>query len=84
MSMTNADRAWRAEEALRAYVRETGALTANDLETWFSDLLCDLRHFASAMGVEFNPDAGEMNYQAECEEDEPGDFSPQFEWVVGE
>lgn len=79
--MTNADRASRAEAALLAYIGG-GPASANSLETWLGDLLCDLRHLADGVGVEFNPDAGAMNYQAEIDADEPGEFLPAVAWTV--
>jgi hypothetical protein len=80
--MTNSERAERAEAALVAYIEHTGdSLRANDVETWVGDLLCDLRHFADAMGFEFNPDAGEKNHDAEVREDEKGHFVPQVKWL---
>lgn len=78
--MTNADRASRAETALLAYIG--GEPDTNSLQTWLGDLLCDLRHLADAVGVRFNPDAGAMNYQAEIDADEPGEFLPALTWTV--
>lgn len=75
--MTNADRAARAETALIAYIDATGdAHYANEFDTWVGDLMCDLRHLCRFRGVEFDPDAGSMNFEAECKEDEDGDYIP--------
>ena len=79
----NAERAERAEAAIIAYIRHTGdSLKANGIDTWVGDLLCDMRHFADRVGFEFNGDAGEMNYEAEKNEDPKGHFVSQVSWYV--
>lgn len=82
MTKTNAERAERAEKALIAFIEATGdSLKANEVDTWIGDLLCDLRHFAKFMRIEFNPNAGEINFHAECSEDPKGHFEPSVDWL---
>lgn len=82
MTKTNAERAERAEAALRAYIDHTGdSLRANEIDTWIGDLMCDLRHLCKFMKVEFPDGGGEMNFKAECAEDPKGKFVPLEDWL---
>lgn len=81
--IANADRAWRAEKALLAYIDAAGDdVGANGADTWAADLLCDLRHLAAFLGFEFNPEAGAGNFEAETVEDPHGSFTPSAKWYI--
>ena len=70
--MTNAIRAARAGAALEAYARflddDPRSFGPDEL---LSDLLCDLRHWADANGLDFQLTCGSaaISYEAEREEE---------------
>lgn len=79
---TNANRADRFEAAMRAYIEYGGdSIKANEPDTWLADLLCDAQHWAKAMSFEFHHHAGDSNFEAECEEDDPGAFIRSDDWL---
>ncbi len=64
---SNAERAVRAEQAVRHYSRTPGYSGKADYEADITDLLTDLRHFCVAIGLKFDEIArrSKRHYEAE-------------------
>lgn len=77
---TNADRAQRFENGMRAYIG-TESVATNSPKTWLKDMLCDMRHWCQCMRIDFDPYWGEAVFKEEDAEDAAGDFKRADDWV---
>lgn len=67
MTTTNTDRAKRAQEALLLYALRTEQNLLEDTADVLADLLCDLRHWADVVGLDFDVESARSasHYEAE-------------------
>lgn len=85
--VTNEERVAWATEALRSFARaaDMGAgaedvdITGPDMQECFSDLLCDLRHFAAKHGLDFDAICGGTKETFEQEVQEEAEWNMSME-----